>query len=257
MGNTDIKPFAKTLINHGEKVFSQTIEDGIIEEVFNNIGTTNKYFVDIGAWDGCHLSNTANLRINKGWKGLLIDGNQNKTSPIVIHFFVNPENVNQILKDNHAPEVFDLLSIDIDGNDFWIWDAINYKPRVVIIEFNANIVDQHKSCVIKYNQGMNTLIPDANYFGASIAALKKLGEKKGYSLIFRITVLNLIFVRTELLHDEDKNIPLEMFINKDGIGKEVDLSVYLDYLVPHWNEYSDTNMISMYKPDETREWIEI
>ena len=89
------KPFVKKLINYRKRVFSQTIEDGIIEGIFDNIGVTNKYFIEFGAWDGVAFSNTANLRINEGWEGLLLEGNKDKSDKLdyVNHAFLTAENI--------------------------------------------------------------------------------------------------------------------------------------------------------------------
>lgn len=255
-------PFVKKLNKYGKKIFSQTKEDGILEEIFNNIGTHNKYFVEFGAWDGTNLSNTANLRINKGWSGLLLEGNKEKASkyPHVTHAFITAENINQLFDENNVPSEFDLLSIDIDGNDFWVWKALDdskYKPRVVVIEYNCNIPNQLDSIAVKYSPEIDTTKPSIYYYSASIPALKKLGESKGYSLVYRVNLHNLFFIRTELLHDEDINIPLEMFLNKDCIAKPHPfMNPYKDPL-PHWNEYADTEITIYWNQDFNREWVKI
>jgi hypothetical protein len=261
------KSFVKNILNNKKSIYSQTIEDGVIEEIFKNIGTTNKYFVEFGAWDGMYLSNTANLRINKGWKGLLLEGDIEKSIDFnyITHAFITAENVNDIFKKNNVPKIFDLLSIDIDGNDYWIWKAIDEKSfnaRVVIIEYNCNFPDQYKSLAIKYSPNLNSINPSENYYSATIPALKKLGESKGYSLIFRVNLHNLFFVKTELLHNDDKNIPLEMFLNKDGRAMDFRFFngsiIYGDTkLNPHWNEYADTEIAIYWDQDLDKEWIDI
>lgn len=263
-------PFVKNLIKNKKKIYSQTIEDGIIEEIYKNIGVTNKYFVEFGAWDGINLSNTANLRINEGWKGLLLEGNKEKAMQhnYVTHAFVNAENINSIFEKNNVPKNFDLLSIDIDGNDYWVWKAIDenrFNARVVIIEYNCNFPDQYASKAIKYSPEVDTTIPSVHYYSATIPALKKLGESKGYSLVFRVNLHNLFFIKTELLHDDDKNIPLEMFLNKGGVAKNYKTDVknsnsiiYGDtVLQPHWNCYADTSISIYWNQDFTKEWIEV
>jgi hypothetical protein len=255
-------PFVNTLLSHGRKVYSQTIEDGIIEEIFRNIGTTNKFFVELGAWDGQWLSNTANLRINEGWNGLLVEGSKEKAdiNPLVTHGMVIAENVNELFDKGNVPEEYDLLSIDIDGNDFWVWKAIDenrFSARVVIVEYNHNFIDQYRSCAAKYRPELDSTIGNIHYYGATLPAFKKLGEAKGYSLIFRINVQNLIFVKTELLHEQDRDIPLSMFLSENGIGEEFDESVYGYDIPPHWNNYANTKMIVQWKQDLDKEWIEI
>lgn len=273
------KPFVKSLCNYRKRVYSQTVEDGILNGIFTNIGTTNKYFVEFGAWDGVHLSNTANLRLNENWKGLLLEGNIDKSKeyPYVTHAFITGENVNELFGKNNVPKEYDLLSIDIDGNDFWVWKAIDetkFNARVVIIEYNCNFEDQLKSCAVKYSPETDTTNPSIFYYSATIAALKKLGESKGYSLIHRVNLHNLVFVRTDLLHDDDKNIPLEMFLNRDkkacysrtttpfpntfGYDDTLFMDMYHHFILsPHWNEYADTNIVVWWPQDYTRPWIEI
>lgn len=269
-----IKSFAKSLTKYGKRIFSQTIEDGIIEEIFNNIGTTNRYFVEFGAWDGIHLSNTANLRINKKWTGLLLEGDPEKAKiPHIKHAIVTPENVNNLFEKYKVPKKFDLLSIDIDGNDFWVWKAIKgFDARVVIIEYNSNFEDCYKSVTIKCNAKTNL-----NYYGATIAALKKLGESKGYCLIYRVKEQNLIFIKRKLLHEDDQDIELKYFVNKNGKAERrietsspdksknmynLDENLFYDCFSgenthPHWSPYANTNITTTWDQDLSREWVAI
>lgn len=254
-------PFAKNLLGKGKKIYSQTIEDGVIEEIFRNIGTTNKYFIEFGCWDAVHLSNTANLRLNEGWNGLLLEGNEVRAAEndCVTQAFITADNINSIFEENNVPKEFDFMSIDIDGNDFWVWKAIDadkFDARVVIIEFNCNFADQYRSCAIKYSPKMDTRDPSIHYYSATIPALKKLGESKGYSLIFRVNHQNLVFVKTDLLHDDDKNIPLRMFLNKDGITPSRPAN-YDFKPKPHWNEYASSELTIAWDQDFKREWVEI
>lgn len=276
------KPFAEKLIDYRERIHSQTIEDGIIKGIFENIGTTNKYFVEFGAWDGVNLSNTANLRINKGWEGLLLEGNKQKADRLdyIKHAFLTAENINEHFEKYGVPKSFDLLSIDLDGNDFWIWKAIDekkFRARVVVVEFNSSLPDQRESIAIKYSPELDTTVPSVNYYGASLSAFKKLGESKGYSLIFRVNNHNLFFVDTNLLHEDDINIPLEMFLNKEPMGKQdspasgpdesknvfgYDSRLLHDVffgkdMVPHWNKYADTSINIWWPQRMDKEWVKV
>ena len=273
--------FVKGLQKHADRIYSQTIEDGIIREVFNNIGVTNKYFIEFGAWDGTYLSNTGNLRINHRWNGLLLEGNLEKSKQYnyVTHAMVTAENINEIFEKGGVPRIYDLLSIDIDGNDFWVWKAIDelkYRARVVIIEYNSNFYDLSKSVAIKYAPNLNSMIPSINYYGATVRAFKKLGEEKGYSLIFRINDHNLIFVDRNLLHPNDANIEVSKFLNENGRAEGGiagfnnlienrynyntkllrDVFMYTNKFW-HWNEYADTTINVTWEQDFTKEWIEI
>lgn len=276
------KPFAKKLINYRKRVFSQTIEDGIIEGIFDNIGTTNKYFIEFGAWDGVSFSNTANLRINEKWSGLLLEGNKEKADKLefIQHAFLTAENINDHFEKNNVPDVYDLLSIDLDGNDYWIWKAIDenrFRARVVIVEYNCNIPNQKDSIAIKYSPELDTTIPSINYYGASLSAFKKLGEEKGYSLIYRVNNHNLFFVDTNLLHEDDINIPIDMFLNKELISKQdrpdkdpdENKNVYQydkkllhdvfygEDMIPHWNVYADTSINIWWPQVFDKEWVKV
>lgn len=241
-----MKKFVKELKQYSKSIYSQNGEDGILLEIFNRIGLTNKYFVEFGAWDGLFLSNTANLRINHGWKGLLLEGSVDKISEEVTHGFVTAENINQIFADNNVPETFDLLSIDIDSDDYWCWEACNYNPRVVIIEYQSSL---DPTIPLVSEKGKSV---EHSYFGASISALKKLGQKKGYSLVFRCNQQNLIFVKSELLNEEERDIPLEMFINENN------QKIYHDGVYkPHWNEYADNKIWEYFKLNYDYNWQKV
>lgn len=276
------KEFVKNLMSYRKRIYSQTIEDGIIEGIFDNIGTTNKYCVEFGAWDGVFLSNTANLRLNKKWETLLLDGNKTKAESLgyVTHAFITAENINDHFEKNNVPKEFDFLSIDIDGNDYWVWKALDetrFRPRVVCIEFNSNLLDQKEPLARKYCEEEDTTVPSIYYYSASISALKKLGESKGYSLIFRVNNHNLFFVDSKLLHENDQNIPLEMFLNEDNraiqdspsngvlpnqnvynYDKELLLDVfYGKNMIPHWNEYADTSIDIWWPQRLDKEWVKV
>ena len=209
-------PGGPTSLNHYEyRVYSQNGEDGIIAEIFNRIGTTNKFFVEFGAGSGVE-NNTAFLLI-KGWSGLWIEGDRSHfktinqkfgfllgTSLKAVNTIVKAENIESILQENRVPQEFDLLSIDIDGNDFWVWNAISwFKPRVVIIEHNA-IFPPDIDWVIKYNPNFK-YNRYTSFFGASLKALEKLGTKKGYTLVAcESKGINAFFVRSDLIADKFK-----------------------------------------------------
>lgn len=202
----------KRLNKSERQVFSQNGEDGIIQEIFNRIGTTNKYFIEFGVTDGLE-SNSLNL-LYKQWQGLWIEGNAEDTKKINIRFsdfikegkiavknnFITAENIESIFKSANVPAEPDLLSVDIDYNTYHIWDAItNYKPRVVVIEYNSNFPpDTH--FVVRYNA--ERMWDGTSYFGASLLALEQLGKAKGYNLVGCVfTGTNAFFVREDLTAD--------------------------------------------------------
>lgn len=158
--------------------------------------------MEFGAWDGEHLSNTWNLIANKGWKGVYIESNGEKYKSLVKKWEGNKKVVtinkqveskgantlDNILKNCDISKQVDLLSIDVDGNDWYIWDSIEeYKARVVVIEHNPTIPPHIEFMGYEGNTNM----------GSSVLALYKLGKKKGYELIC-CTATNSIFVLKEL-----------------------------------------------------------
>lgn len=191
------------------QVFSQNGEDGIIEEIFRRIGETNKYFVEIGVEDGME-SNTTYLLL-KGWKGLWLEGSSkfvkkiNTTFKSVINSqlkvccaFITVQNIEEKFIEGGVPTEFDLLSIDIDGNDWHIWNAIKlFNPRVVVIEYNSTI-RPNLDWVVKYDS--HTVWDNSMHFNSSLKSLEILGKEKGYNLVgCNFTGSNAFFVRENLI----------------------------------------------------------
>ena len=163
--------------------------------IFNKIGATNRLAVDIGAADGSRQSNTKLLEQVSNFRRIMFDIAPG--SPDVIEQNVTAENVNGILEDHNVPDDFDLFSLDIDGNDYWIWKALKYTPRVVVMEYNHSLGFQ-ESKTIKYNP--HHRFNNNQYYGASAVALMKLGSSLGYKCIAR-SATNMIFVKDELAVD--------------------------------------------------------
>jgi len=202
----------KRLLRYGFKVYSQCDEDGIIQEIFNRIGIANRTFIEFGVQNGAEC-NTAMLLL-AGWRGLWIELSGAEIAQIrrnlasfiqegrlkAVESRVTAENVNALFERAGYVGEIDLLSIDIDYNDYWVWKAIEIvKPRVVVIEYNATLRPP-LSVVVPY-------APDVawngnNYFGASLAALVRLGDSKGYRLVgCSISGVNAFFVRDDLCGD--------------------------------------------------------
>lgn len=150
-------------------MYSQFDEDQTIEEIFQEIGTTNKFFVDIGAKDGVHFSNTRKLE-DEGWSGIKIDKLE---FPGVIQEMITRENVNEVLKKHNVPVSFDFLSLDIDGNDYYVWEELRFVPRVVCIEYNQSIDDQ-------FPYDPEFVWKNDKNFGTSMRLMDELAKKKGY-----------------------------------------------------------------------------
>lgn len=161
------------------KFHSQNWEDGIIEAIFAAIGTTNRYFVEFGVEDGTVCNSRRLLEL--GWTGLQMDGREAGSDPVRKQEFIRAENINDLFRKYSVPAEFDLLSIDIDGNDYWVWKAIaGYRPRVVVMEYNSS-VPASESRTVPYDTDFRW--DGTEYFGASLLALAKLGREKGYTLV--------------------------------------------------------------------------
>ncbi len=180
-----------------KRVHSQNGEDGVIEALFAELGTTNKYFVEFGCGDGTEC-NGAYL-VEQGWTGLAMDGQGISKNPrlTVRKEFITAENINDLFRKYDVPHEFDLLSIDLDSNDFWVWQQITARPRVVVIEYNASI-PPNQSRTIVYD--LKFVWNGSDYFGASLLALKQLGQRKRYTLVYcERAGVNAFFVADELL----------------------------------------------------------
>lgn len=197
----------------GFRVFSQFEEDGILLYIFSIISFTHKTFVEIGSDDGIN-SNSANLYFNHSFNGLFIDGNptaikrgQKFYSKYPHPWFYKPkfecakvtaENINELIIKNGLSGEIGLLSIDIDGNDYWVWKAIEaVQPQVVIIETHVEF--GLNNIVVPYNP--NYVYPGKHpiYHGASPVAMANLGKAKGYRLVAANQLgFNFIFVKNGL-----------------------------------------------------------
>jgi len=203
----------KSDLGHFEgQVYSQNGEDGIIEEIFRRIGLTNQYFVEVAAGDGME-NNTTKLLCEK-WTGLWVESDQARAASINRIFaeeirseklkfhegMITAENIEELLRTHNVPSAMDLLSIDIDGNDFWVWKALDsFRPRVVVVEFNASM-GPTTDWVVVYDPAATW--DGTSYHGASLKALETLGRSKGYQLVgCNLTGVNAFFIRTDCLGD--------------------------------------------------------
>ena len=210
----------ETINDAGFQVFSASDEDGILLYLFSIFGTATRTFVDIGA-AGIEGSNTANLVVNHGWHGLHIDGSRSALAfaeqfyrsrtrsrpfPPATHTgFVDSENVNQLLEDYGYRGEIDLLSIDIDSTDYWVWQAINVvSPRVVIMEFQAALGEQsltipNTKTFDRSAHAINSPPFEVVYCGVSLAALVHLAHEKGYDFVGCDSLrVNAFFVRSDV-----------------------------------------------------------
>jgi hypothetical protein len=178
------------------KKYSQHCEEAYLTHILKNIKVKNKHVVDLGAWDGFHFSNSRHF-IENGYTASLIDGD-NRGNKEVHQEFITKENIGSILSILNTPATFDLLSIDLDGNDFYILDQIlkAYNPSVIIAEFNP-IFALNEPYAIKYNP--NHTWQNDDYYGFSFSAGIKLAEKYDYTCIFQNVSLNMYFVCNKVL----------------------------------------------------------
>lgn len=206
-------------------IFSQWGDDGIIDYLINNLDIKNKSFIEFGVQDYTEC-NTKFLLMNKNWKGLIIDEAENlinkiKNSDIYWRFdltatksFITKNNINNIFKDNNFVGPIGLLSIDIDGNDYWIWDSINcVDPEIVIIEYNSRLGFE-KAITIPYREDFERKKAHYSniYYGASLKALINLGKKKNYIFIgCNSAGNNAYFIKSNLENSKIKEIKI-----KDG-----------------------------------------
>lgn len=200
-----------SLVNFESKVFSQNGEDGILQEIFRRIGEGDRFSIEFGIGDGTECC-TRMLLVNRGWAGLLIEGSQASVDTAkriyggfdrvrILQTFVTSENILGVFRDHGVPESPDLLVVDIDGNDYWILDRIlsSYRPRVVVCEYSARWTPK-TDWVMPYNP--SHVWDGSAYFGASLAALFRLGEKHGYRLVCcESRGVNAFFVRADLIGD--------------------------------------------------------
>lgn len=191
------------LLQHRRNVASENGEDGILEHIFETIGASHRICVDVGACDGKKWSNSWNLIAGKGWKGLLIEAEEaafNQLSTVTYHKKSGVQciraridsHVNlleEVMKKHHIPKSFDLLCIDVEGNDYHIFSSLKtYSPAVVVIDFNPSVEND-----IVFIQEDD----ERAHYGSSLLALTRLANEKKYELA-AVTDWNAIFVRRDL-----------------------------------------------------------
>lgn len=204
---------APKLHERGFRCFSQFEEDGKILFIMAVLGIQEGVFLDLGSADGVN-SNCANLALNFGWRGVFFDGNHSNIErgrifydshpdtwaypPKFVCAMINRENINQLLTDASVPPEVDFMSIDIDGNDYWVWDALSVTtPKVVMIE--THIEFGMNDIVVPYDKDYVYPGRHPDYHGASPVAMEKLARRKGYRLVGANRYgFNTIYVREGL-----------------------------------------------------------
>ena len=203
------RPGGASGINRFERrYYSQNGEDGILAELFRQIGG-EKFFVEFGVENGLEC-NTAYLARRLGWSGVMMEADERRFEELrknyrrfpkirTVRALVTVENASRMFSEAGIPREFDLLSIDIDGNDYWVWKTLltEYTPRVCVVEFNANYPPP-ALWVLEYDSAFRW--DDTTYFGASLSSLTALGESAGYALVGTdCNLVNAFFVRRDVM----------------------------------------------------------
>ncbi|MFM6220880.1 MAG: hypothetical protein ACKPJH_19615 [Dolichospermum sp.] len=224
------KQLISSLHKYRHNIYSQNGEDGVIHEVMKRLEINSGWFCEFGAWDGKHLSNTFHL-VEQGWKGVYIEGDIERFKDLqtnaekyedslhLIREYVAPSgaySLDNLLSLTAIPKDFDLLSIDIDSDDYHVWAGLeNYNPLVVIIEILGSIPPGV--------QKISTPLSPHSSFESTVS----LGKEKGYQLIGMIG--NLFFVRNDIV--EKLNLPSAELIDSSSLFD------------PSWLEQSQTKTI--------------
>lgn len=235
---------SKNIQDYEFKVFSQNGEDGIIQFLIQNTEIKNKIFVEFGV-ETYKEANTKFLLLNNGWSGLIIDGDKDAMEKIAssdLHWkydlksignFITKDNINEIIKSAGIEGEIGLLSVDIDGNDYWVFENIDcINPQILIMEYNSMFGDIHKISVPYDENFVRSQKHYSNiYYGASIAALCDIANKKGYDLVGSNSFgNNLFFIRHDCNKLKIKLTPKEAYVkskfreSRDENGKLTFLS---------------------------------
>lgn len=208
------------------KVFSQNGEDGVTVKLIDMIyGEFNKFrnFVEFGVQDGVEC-NTRILREQFGWKGLSMDGSNENKKIFLKKEFVTKENIVSLFKKYNVPEKIDLLSVDIDFNDFYVLKEIlkNYTCDIIICEYNSShLANEDKIIIYKWDGCWD----GSNYFGASLLSLEKLANKYNYSLVYcDKRGVNCFFVHNDKI--KGKNLQFKNFGCIEKIYRPPDYGCY-------------------------------
>lgn len=233
---------------------SQNGEDGILHYLFALLGTTNKRVVEICAGNG-QQCNAANLILNDGWSGLLFEGDDDLAKqarafyaehpdtfsfpPQVVQAWITRETINDLITGAGFAGAVDLLSLDLDGVDYWIWEAIDaIAPRVVVAEVQV-IWGVERAVTVPYRADFRSPLVDGFgiYSGASLPAFVKLGRSKGYRLVGTQRLgFNAFFLRNDVGAD---------------VFPEVDASACLDRPFVHWARATFLPRV------RDREWVDV
>jgi hypothetical protein len=211
------------------RVFSQNGEDGIIQHIIRQINPSARSFIEFGV-QNYYESNTRFLLLNNNWRGLVLDPDQRyidviKNSPEgqwrsdlrARQAMLTRENINDIFSEEGFVGELGLLSIDVDGMDWHLWEATTVvNPAIVVIEYNRNFPTD-RAIVVPYNPEFDRHAIQPHYYGASLPALKLLGKKKGYRYLGASRHrTNAFFIREELAGDTLPEAEITPFDRRPG-----------------------------------------
>jgi hypothetical protein len=214
-------PLSLDLSPYELRVFSQNGEDGVLDELVRRVGTSERpTFVEFGTEGGVQ-ANCVYLADVARWHGHFIEAAddsfaalQAKYEPnprvVTTKSFVTPEGIDELFGRIGVPAEPDVLSIDIDGHDYWVWEALQaHRPRIVVIEYNGALGRQP----LVQARDSPPVWNETEYFGASATALAQLGVRKGYRHVYcDLAGLNAFFVRDDLADDARFLPPAEVAI---------------------------------------------
>ena len=243
------------------RVFSQWGEDGIIDWLAAMVPIERRVFVEFGVEDYTE-ANTRFLLLCRNWSGLVFDSSQDNVHALrrediywrhnlkAAAEFITPDNINDLLGRHGVRGDIGLLSIDIDGNDYWVWQAITaVSPRIVVIEYNSRL-GRSRSVTVPYQADFDRARAHYSmiYYGASLAALWKLGRQKGYELVCCNSAgNNAFFVRRDVLPPDLPPATAESAFVRAQFRESRDRQGQLDYLEAREEEQLVENL----------HWIEV
>ena len=225
---------ANNINDYELKIFSQFGEDGIIDYLIKSLKIEEKNFIEFGV-ENYEEANTRFLLESRNWSGLIFDSSKEhidfikgknyywKQNLIAKCEFITSENINSLIQEHNGDREVGLLSIDVDGNDYWIWKAINgIIPKIVVIEYNARL-GKKKSIVTPYKKDFNRIKEHHSsiYFGASLMAIYKLAKEKNYSLVgTNINGSNAFCVHNDVLKNSNiKSLSPEQCFHKNSFNE--------------------------------------
>ncbi len=206
-------PLLRELEAAEKRVYSQHGEDGVIQVLLEKLPPCHRFVVEFGAHDGESMSNSRHLIVDHDWHAVLVEPHPpffkllqaryaNNDRVRTVQAYISPENINQLFADAGVPKDFDILSIDVDGPDYYLWQALtDYQPTIVLVECNASI-PPNREYVVPQDKAWE--LSGTAEEGANLLALYQLGVRKGYRLVYtELSGANLFFVHESIAIDLD------------------------------------------------------